>query len=74
MIFFICGDFNLVLDPILDLDNYRNVNNPKSREKLIEIMDDLNIIDYYRTLHSNERRYTWRRTHPKKTKRGKTSS
>ena len=52
------NDFNLVLDPALDLDNYKNLNNLKSREKIIEIIDDLNIINYYRILYPDERRYT----------------
>ena len=27
----ICGDFNLVMDPDLDTENYKQVNNPKAR-------------------------------------------
>ena len=33
----ICGDFNLVLDPVLDSYNYNNINNPKARLKLLPL-------------------------------------
>ena len=29
----LCGDFNLVLDPIKDTFNYKHINNPKTRLK-----------------------------------------
>ena len=32
----ICGDFNLVLDPKMDSDNYNNLNNPKAQEVVFE--------------------------------------
>ncbi|XP_060084703.1 C-type lectin galactose-binding isoform-like [Ylistrum balloti] len=36
----ICGDFNLVADPDLDYDSsYKNVNNQKARDKVLEIID-----------------------------------
>lgn len=37
--FILCGDFNLVLNPDIDTYNYKYINNPKAREKLLEIMD-----------------------------------
>ena len=30
-----CGDFNVVLDPDLDYDNYKHINNQKSRNKVL---------------------------------------
>ena len=33
--FTICGDYNLVLDPNMDSYNYKHVNNPKARDKLL---------------------------------------
>ncbi len=44
----ICGDFNLVLDPDLDYHNYKNVNNKKAREKILEIIQEKYLIDPFR--------------------------
>ena len=60
----LCGDFNLVLSPSLDSNNYININNPKSRKKLIEIMNIHSLEDSFRYIHPNLRRYTWRRKNP----------
>lgn len=53
--YILCGDFNLALNQTLDTFNYSNVNNPKAREKLIEIMNDLNLVDYYRILNPDKK-------------------
>ena len=40
----VCGDFNIALNPPLDSKNYAatfNTNNPKSRKKVLELMNDL---------------------------------
>ena len=34
----ILGDFNLVLDPILDSQNYKHLNNPRARKVLLDMM------------------------------------
>ena len=62
--YILCGDFNLVLDQDLDTYNYTNVNNPKAREKLLEIMDDLQIVDYFRFFNPDKKIYTWRKKPP----------
>ena len=62
----ICGDFNLVLNPEIDTYNYININNPRSRNKLLQIMQFQNLTDAYRSLHPDICRYTWRRKHPVK--------
>ena len=62
----ICGDFNLVLNPKVDSFNYVNVNNPKSRETLLEIMRQNNLIDIYIKQHPSTTRYTWREKTPLK--------
>jgi exonuclease III len=49
--FIICGDFNLVLCPELDYCNYLHVNNPKSREKVLELIEERSLIDPYRQLY-----------------------
>ena len=57
----ICGDFNLVLCPELDYCNYLHVNNPKSREKVLELIEERSQIDPYRQLYPNSYHYTWRK-------------
>lgn len=60
----ICGDFNLVLDPKLDYHNYKQINNKKARQILLEEMEARNLSDPYRILSPLKRRYTWRRRTP----------
>ena len=62
--FMICGDFNITLNPDLDSYNYYHVNNPNAREKLMEIMNDLNLVDYFRILNPDKRVYTWHKKIP----------
>ena len=57
----ICGDFNLILDPIKDCQNYANVNNPQARKKTILLIAENNLIDSFRYFHENQLRYTWRK-------------
>lgn len=49
--YILCGDFNIALDQTLDTYDYCTINNRKAREKLLEIMNDLNLVDYYRILN-----------------------
>ena len=62
----LCGDFNLVLDPKVDSYNYKSVNNPNARQTLIRLMNSLSLMDPFRVLHQNLRRYTWHRRNPVK--------
>ena len=62
----ICGDFNLVLDPLKDTNGYRHINNPKARLATLKMIDDLRLLDIYRQQHPNIRRYTWRKKNPQK--------
>lgn len=66
--FILCGDFNLVLNPDIDTYNYISINNPKAREKLLEIMDDLQLVDYYRVLNPGKKIFTWRKKNALKAK------
>ena len=60
----LCGDFNLVLNPSIDTHNYLAVNNPRARQKVLTMIQNLDLCDTYRELHQKERRYTWRRRNP----------
>ena len=61
-----CGDFNLVQDPKLDYFNYKCMNNIKSHKKLLELKNEFNLIDPFRELHPDIKRYSWRRKSPLK--------
>ena len=50
-----------LLDPKKDSHNYKNINNPKARLATMELMDEVDLLDLYRTLHTDTIRYTWRR-------------
>lgn len=45
-----CGDWNITLDPKLDTKNYTRIGkqNPKAREKLVEKIDKLGLIDVFK--------------------------
>ena len=43
--FILCGDFNLIIDSEMDCYNYKNINNPKARDKVLEYIDTYNMID-----------------------------
>ena len=62
----ICGDFNLVMDPVLDSFNYRNINNPRARMEVHAMVNELDLTDAYRYSHPSTKRYTWRRKPPLK--------
>ena len=55
-----------MLDPVLDYDNYKNINNKKARQKLLDIIEEKHLLDPFRELHPDCRRYTWRKNNPRK--------
>ena len=61
-----CGDFNMTLNPALDTFNYININNPKSRKYVSDLLLEHNLVDLYRYYNPDKRRYTWRKTNPLK--------
>lgn len=65
----LCGDFNLIQSFNLDTHNYVNINNPKSREKVLQLMEDFNLVDPFRELYPNLKRFTWRKKKPFKQSR-----
>ena len=58
------GDFNLVLNPTLDYYNYKHINNPKAKEMVHNIINELELNDIWRDLNQESLRYTWRRNNP----------
>ena len=65
----LCGDFNLVQSFNLDTQNYVNINNPRSREKLLDLKEDFDLVDPFRELNPDVRRFTWRKRNPFKQSR-----
>lgn len=45
--FLLVCDFKLALNPFIDTKNYNTIINPKAREKLLVIIDDLNLLEFY---------------------------
>ena len=60
----ICGDFNLLLDPLKDSHNYKHINNPNSRQVVLEMIKRCELNDIFRFCHPDEKRFTWRRKNP----------
>ena len=58
------GDWNLVLDYTLDYYNYKYHNNIKAQEQVDNLMINLDLLDIWRELYPEMRRYTWRRNTP----------
>ncbi|KAJ8028408.1 LINE-1 retrotransposable element ORF2 protein [Holothuria leucospilota] len=65
----IVGDWNVVLNPDLDTMNYLHVNNPRAREAVIQLMNELNLFDVWRVFHPTDVRFTWRQKSPLKQSR-----
>ena len=57
-------DFNPVLNPTVDTYNDMNINNPRSRKYILEMIELYNLRDTYWALHPLVCRYTWRQKHP----------
>ena len=54
-------DFNLVLNPEQDTNDYVNNNNPKAREEVLNIMLECNLINCWRELNLENKQFTWRK-------------
>ena len=56
------GDWNVPISPVLDTLNYRTLNIKKnSRQKISEMLVDMELIDIHREMYPDKREYTWRR-------------
>ena len=61
-----CSDWNLILNETLDTENYVNINNPRARNAVLNIMEENGYIDVFRLLNENQKKFTWRRINPVK--------
>ena len=55
------GDWNLLLDNQNDGKNYKNVNNPKSKEEVSNLTLQFNLSDIWRHFHPSGKQFTWHR-------------
>ena len=60
------GDYNLVLDLMLDKKGGRNTTHIKSQEKIKDWMESTDLVDVWRVQHPNDLKYTWSRSKPTK--------
>ena len=56
----ICGDWNLILDVSKDCVNYSKVNNPLSRQRVLQLCGDWDLVDVWRAHNPDLQRFTWR--------------
>ena len=54
------GDWNLPQNYTLDTMNYLHKNNQKAQEKVHNMMSELDLIDIFRELYPDKRRFSWR--------------
>lgn len=55
----LCGDFNLVLNTDLDYINYEHENNPFARKRVLQLMEDNNLVDVFRERNPGVKSHTW---------------
>ena len=60
------GDYNLVQNQRLDTYNYVGINNPKAKDKVLDMIEIYNLTDPFRELYPDLKRYTWRKRTPLK--------
>ena len=63
----ICGNWNLVIYPEIDTENYRHANNPTARREVSKVIENDNYIDIYRCINESKG-FIWRRHNPDKNK------
>ena len=62
-----CGDWNLVINPDLDTNNYLHINNPRARSEILDsIIEEDDFLDIYRVHHEDKKEFTWSRRNPVK--------
>jgi hypothetical protein len=61
----ISGDWNVPQDYMKDTINYVHRSNEKSQKQIHQMMEFLDLVDTYRELHPEFKRYSWRGSHIK---------
>ena len=63
------GDLNFIMDPETDALHYRKENNVNARKQFNRLANENNLVDVWRQINPNERKYTWTRQNPFKCSR-----
>ena len=63
---FMCGDWNLILNADKEYENYLHINNPRTRQVVLNLLHDDNFKDPWRIRNEEIRKYTWCRLRPTK--------
>ena len=58
----VTGDFNTVLNPLLDKNNPSGAYNRKTSERLCSLIDEMKLSDVWRMRNPEKKRYSWYRT------------
>ncbi|KAJ8029880.1 hypothetical protein HOLleu_29396 [Holothuria leucospilota] len=58
------GDWNCVLDPLLDCDGHLHDNNPMARNTIVSLLKNHQLSDPYRVIYTNKKAYTWGKLNP----------
>ena len=56
---------NLVLNPNVDTETYRHINNSRARSEVLKLIDEDNYTDVFRFLHDSKG-FTWKKSNPEK--------
>ena len=48
----------------MDYENYMHINNPRSRQIMLDFLEENNILDNGRIMNENKKQFTWRRLNP----------
>ena len=54
------GDWNITLNHSLDTHGYKTENNPKAKLTVKENMENCGLVDIFRDMHPNLKRFSWR--------------
>ena len=57
----ICGDWNLVIGPNIDAENYKTTNNPNARSEVLRCLEGMDYMDAWRILNEEKKRFQTQR-------------
>ena len=52
------------MDPDLDTENYKQVNNPKAKIVVKDLLEELEYMDACRILNEDKKGFTWKKLNP----------
>ena len=58
-------DWNVLLNINMDARNYKSVNRPGARRKIIEMLEKHELVDVWREIYPEKRGYKWRKYNTK---------